>query len=191
MPPSFPCLQWVRSRRHSVRRPGTRSVTCLAQMVSIGTLFTFFVVPICGSGATRDPSRDAATLQDTAVTAGSGAVGHLLRGPDVQPGWRPGIRFLIWLVIGFVGCFGYGRRHSRLARVSPVWLQQPHRSRWWERKTATRWAVAPRRWMTAPRAYRQPSRHRPPHYPGRRLSRHPSCHPWHKQAVRVRHPREG
>jgi APA family basic amino acid/polyamine antiporter len=88
----------------------------LAQMVSIGTLFAFVVVSIAVAVLRRTQprmERPFRTPQVPLLPFVSALSCVALMASLAVDTW---IRFLVWLVIGLVVYFGYGRRHSRLAR---------------------------------------------------------------------------
>jgi len=91
-------------------------LTTLADMVNIGTLFAFVLVSI-GVIVLRRTEPDLPRAFRTPavplvpILAVVACVFLMLNLGSLT--WR---RFLVWMVIGFVVYFGYGYRHSRLAR---------------------------------------------------------------------------
>jgi len=87
----------------------------LAQMVSIGTLFAFLVVSIAVAVLRRTAphlERPFRAPQVPLLPVVSALSCLALMASLAVDTW---IRFLVWLVIGLVVYFGYGRTHSRLA----------------------------------------------------------------------------
>lgn len=91
-------------------------LSALAEMVSIGTLFAFFVVSLAvvilrrTRPAMHRPFRTPA-VPWLPVTSAVLCVG-LMSNLAVET-W---LRFLVWLAIGLAIYFAYGRTHSRLER---------------------------------------------------------------------------
>ena len=95
---------------------GFVDLTTLADLVNIGTLFAFILVSI-GVVILRRTRPDlprafrvpAAPLVATLATLMCFYLMLNLKGET----W---VRFLIWMALGLVVYFGYGRRHSRLGQ---------------------------------------------------------------------------
>jgi len=89
----------------------------VGEMTSIGTLFAFMLV--CAGvwimRVKRPDLQRAFRAPAVPVTATLGIVvcGAMIFGL----GWTNWLRLIVWLVIGLVFYFGYGRSHSRLARA--------------------------------------------------------------------------
>lgn len=117
----------ISSRFHTPIRitAGTTAVVCLlaafvplstlADMVSIGTLFAFVVVSIAVIVLRRTRPRMDRPFRVPQVPVvpltSTVACVALMASLSVET-W---LRFLVWLVVGLVVYFSYGRRHSRLA----------------------------------------------------------------------------
>lgn len=89
-------------------------ISVLAEMVSIGTLFAFLVVSIAVVVLRRtdpDMKRPFKTPLVPVLPIVSALACLALMASLAVETW---LRFLIWLVLGFIVYFGYGRRHSRL-----------------------------------------------------------------------------
>jgi APA family basic amino acid/polyamine antiporter len=89
----------------------------VGEMTSIGTLFAFILVCI-GVWIMRKRRPDIPrgfTVPALPVVATLGVIvcGAMIYGL----GWTNWARLLVWLVIGFVFYFGYGRSHSRIERA--------------------------------------------------------------------------
>jgi APA family basic amino acid/polyamine antiporter len=93
---------------------GFVSLSTLADLVSIGTLFAFLLVSVAvpvlrrTRADMRRPFR--APLSPLVPILSALACLYLMLNLSVET-W---IRFLVWLVIGLAVYFGYGRRHARL-----------------------------------------------------------------------------
>jgi APA family basic amino acid/polyamine antiporter len=88
----------------------------VGEMTSIGTLFAFILVCI-GVWIMRNKRPDLPrgfTVPALPVVAVLGVIvcGSMIYGL----GWRNWARLFVWLVIGLVFYFGYGRSHSRIER---------------------------------------------------------------------------
>lgn len=87
----------------------------LAEMVSIGTLFAFFIVSIAVVVLRRtapDMRRPFRVPFSPVVPLASAALCLGLMSSLVVETW---LRFVVWFVVGLAIYFGYGIRHSRLA----------------------------------------------------------------------------
>jgi APA family basic amino acid/polyamine antiporter len=89
----------------------------VGEMTSIGTLFAFILVCI-GVWIMRSRRPDiprgfVVPALPVVATLGVIVCGAMIYGL----GWTNWARLLVWLVIGMVFYFGYGRSHSRLSRV--------------------------------------------------------------------------
>jgi len=86
----------------------------VGEMTSIGTLFAFILVCI-GVWIMRNRRPDLKrgfTVPALPVVAMLGVLvcGSMIFGL----GWRNWLRLIVWLIVGFVFYFGYGRNHSRI-----------------------------------------------------------------------------
>jgi len=86
----------------------------VGEMTSIGTLFAFILVCI-GVWIMRNRRPDLKrgfTVPALPVVAMLGVLvcGSMIFGL----GWRNWMRLIVWLIVGFVFYFGYGRNHSRI-----------------------------------------------------------------------------
>ena len=87
----------------------------LAEMVSIGTLFAFFVVSIAVIVLRRtspDMKRPFRVPFSPFVPALSAVLCLGMMASLATETW---IRFVVWLAIGLAIYFGYGKKHSHLA----------------------------------------------------------------------------
>jgi len=94
--------------------------TIVGDMTSIGTLFAFILV-CAGVWILRNRRPDLprdfkAPLVPVTATLGIIVCGAMIYGL----GWTNWLRLIVWLVIGLVLYFSYGRKHSRLAKESEV-----------------------------------------------------------------------
>ena len=84
-------------------------------MVNIGTLSAFILVSLAVPGPAQAPPRPQARVHGAGQPVharGSSAADVLL--PDPQPQVETWIRFVIWMLVGFVIYFFYSRKNSRL-----------------------------------------------------------------------------
>ena len=91
-------------------------ISVLAEMVSIGTLFAFLVVSIAVPVLRRtqpDMKRPFRTPLVPLIPVLSVLCCLALMSSLAMETW---LRFLAWLIIGFVVYFGYGMSHSRVGR---------------------------------------------------------------------------
>ena len=88
----------------------------VGEMTSIGTLFAFILVCV-GVWIMRQPAAGPSARLHGAGAAGRRVARHRrLRRDDLRAGLDElGCGCIVWLVIGMVFYFGYGRSHSRLA----------------------------------------------------------------------------
>ncbi|WP_446664129.1 APC family permease [Flexivirga sp. B27] len=96
----------------------TVKLATLAEMVSIGTLFAFVVVAIAVAVLRRTKpkmERPFRTPQVPLLPIITAVLCFALMASLAVETWT---RFLVWLVIGLVVYFAYGRKHSTLARGS-------------------------------------------------------------------------
>jgi basic amino acid/polyamine antiporter, APA family len=94
------------------------SLSTLAEMVSIGTLFAFLVVSIAVPVLRRtrpDMPRPFRTPLSPVLPIVSGVCCVALMSSLAVDTW---LRFLVWLAIGLAVYFFYGRRHARSAEAS-------------------------------------------------------------------------
>jgi APA family basic amino acid/polyamine antiporter len=97
---------------------GFTPISVLSELVSIGTLFAFVIVSLGVIVLRRTQptlARPFRTPFVPAVPIASGVVSALLMLSLPWPTWE---RLLIWMAIGVVLYFAYGRRHSLLQRAS-------------------------------------------------------------------------
>jgi APA family basic amino acid/polyamine antiporter len=87
----------------------------LAEMVSIGTLFAFFVVSIAVAILRRTKPRMKRPFRTPQVPLLPIVSALLCLGLMANLALETWLRFVIWLVIGLAIYFFYGRKHSRLA----------------------------------------------------------------------------
>ncbi|WP_153502633.1 APC family permease [Cumulibacter manganitolerans] len=90
-------------------------LTALAEMVSIGTLFAFLVVSIAVAVLRRTKPKMHRPFRTPFVPVLpiiSGLACLVLMASLAVETW---LRFLVWLALGLIIYFGYGRKHSRLA----------------------------------------------------------------------------
>ena len=86
----------------------------IGKMVNIGTLLAFVIVSHCGDGAARYEPGPGAALPDARGCRWCRSWDDLQRLHDVQAGLGNWARLIVWLVIGLVVYFSYGRLHSRV-----------------------------------------------------------------------------
>ena len=86
----------------------------LAEMVSIGTLFAFFVVSIAVVVLRRTRPRMKRPFRTPQVPLLPVVSAVLCVGLMTNLALETWLRFLVWLVIGLVVYWFYGRTHSRL-----------------------------------------------------------------------------
>jgi APA family basic amino acid/polyamine antiporter len=87
----------------------------VGEMTSIGTLFAFILV-CAGVWILRTRRPDLERAFTVPVLPVVSILGIVVCGAMIYGlGWTNWLRLLIWLVIGLVFYFSYGRRHSRLA----------------------------------------------------------------------------
>jgi APA family basic amino acid/polyamine antiporter len=94
---------------------GFTSISVLGSLVSIGTLFAFVIVAICVIALRRsqpDLPRPFRTPWVPAVPVLAAAVSLFLMASLPRATWE---RLIIWMAIGVVVYFAYGRRKSKLA----------------------------------------------------------------------------
>jgi APA family basic amino acid/polyamine antiporter len=94
---------------------GFTAINVLGELVSIGTLFAFVIVSIGVIALRRtrpDLERPFRTPFVPALPIASAIVSTLLMAALPASTW---IRLIIWMAIGLVIYFGYGRSHSKLA----------------------------------------------------------------------------
>jgi APA family basic amino acid/polyamine antiporter len=95
---------------------GFVSLSTLADLVSIGTLFAFLLVSVAVPvlRRTRPDMRRPfrVPLSPLVPILSALACLYLMLNLSVET-W---VRFLVWLVVGLVVYLGYGRRHARLAQ---------------------------------------------------------------------------
>src|SRR3954454_4997730 len=91
----------------------------VGEMTSIGTLFAFMLV--CAGVWILRVRRPDLKRGFTGPLLPFGAVmGLLVCGPMIHgPGWTNWMRLLVWLVIGLIFYFSYGKRHSRINTPPP------------------------------------------------------------------------
>jgi APA family basic amino acid/polyamine antiporter len=98
---------------------GFVDLTTLADLVNIGTLFAFILVSIGVVILRRTrpdlPRAFRTPLAPVVATLATIMCLYLMLNLKGET-W---VRFLVWMVIGFVVYFAYGRRHSRLGQETP------------------------------------------------------------------------
>jgi len=87
-----------------------------AGMVNIGTLLAFVIVSIAVL-VLRRTNRVSRAPSGQRGSAGANSGRDLQRLHDVQARWVNWARLIIWLFIGLVVYFAYGRFHSRVQKV--------------------------------------------------------------------------
>ncbi len=90
-------------------------IDALAEMVSIGTLFAFVVVAIAIAVLRRTKPRMDRPFKTPQVPALPIISALACVGLMADLAVETWLRFLVWLVVGMVIYFAYGRSHSRLA----------------------------------------------------------------------------
>ena len=86
----------------------------VGDMTSIGTLFAFILVSI-GVILMRKTNPDAVRPFKTPLVPLVPILGILVCGFMIFGlGWENWMRLIIWLIIGFIICFGYSVKHSRI-----------------------------------------------------------------------------
>ncbi len=89
----------------------------VGEMTSIGTLFAFILV-CAGVWIMRRRRPDLVRGFTVPALPVVSVLGIVVCGAMIYGlGWTNWLRLLVWLIIGLVLYFGYGRRHSRLATV--------------------------------------------------------------------------
>lgn len=89
-------------------------ISVLAEMVSIGTLFAFVVVAIAVIVLRRTKPDMDRPFRTPLVPLVPGLAAASCIGLMASLAVETWLRFLVWLLIGLVVYFGYGRRHSRV-----------------------------------------------------------------------------
>ena len=84
------------------------------EMTSVGTLLVFMLVSAGVGGAPGGRIRLELSVQDAAGAAGANPVNPLLGTLIIGSSPMTQLRLVVWLVIGLVIDFSYGRRHSAL-----------------------------------------------------------------------------
>src|SRR4029078_780365 len=86
----------------------------VGEMTSIGTLFAFILVCI-GVWIMRNRRPDLKRGFTVPALPVGAMLGVLVCGSMIFGlGWRNWMRLIVWLIVGFVFYFGYGRNHSRI-----------------------------------------------------------------------------
>ena len=92
----------------------------VGEMTSIGTLFAFILV-CAGVWIMRSRRPDLERGFRVPALPVVATLGILVCGAMIYGlGWTNWARLFVWLLIGLVAYFGYGRRHSRLDQASPA-----------------------------------------------------------------------
>ncbi|NNG39677.1 amino acid permease [Flexivirga sp. ID2601S] len=94
------------------------TLATLAEMVSIGTLFAFVVVAIAVAVLRRTKPRMERPFRTPQVPLLPIVTALCCFGLMASLAVETWLRFLVWLVIGLVVYFAYGRKHSKLAMGS-------------------------------------------------------------------------
>jgi APA family basic amino acid/polyamine antiporter len=91
----------------------------VGEMTSIGTLFAFILV-CAGVWILRRRRPDLPRGFVVPALPAVSVLGVIVCGAMIYGlGWTNWMRLIVWLVIGLVLYFSYGRNHSRLARTTP------------------------------------------------------------------------
>ncbi|MFC4784811.1 amino acid permease [Nocardioides sp. MAHUQ-72] len=96
---------------------GLVDLATLANLVSIGTLFAFVLVSIGVVVLRRTRPDLPRAFRTPAVTLVAGCAVLMCVYLMLNLTGETWVRFLIWMLIGFVVYFGYGARHSRVGRA--------------------------------------------------------------------------
>jgi basic amino acid/polyamine antiporter, APA family len=92
----------------------------VGEMTSIGTLFAFILV-CAGVWILRRRRPDMERAFKAPMVPVTSTLGILVCGAMIYGlGWTNWARLVGWLLIGFIFYFGYGRKHSKLAKESDV-----------------------------------------------------------------------
>src|SRR5204863_4789318 len=92
----------------------------VGEMTSIGTLFAFMLV-CAGVWIMRRKRPDLERSFKVPALPFVASAGILVCGAMIYGlGWTNWLRLAVWLVIGLVFYFGYGRQHSRLQNAGPA-----------------------------------------------------------------------
>jgi APA family basic amino acid/polyamine antiporter len=92
----------------------------VGEMTSIGTLFAFILV-CAGVWILRNRRPDLQREFKAPVVPLTATLGIIVCGAMIYGlGWTNWLRLGVWLVVGLIFYFAYGRRHSRLEKESPV-----------------------------------------------------------------------
>jgi len=90
-------------------------LTILVNLVSIGTLFAFMLVSVGVVILRRTRPDLPRSFRTPAVYVVATLSVLMCLWLSLNLTGETWIRFVIWMAIGFIVYFGYGRRHSRLA----------------------------------------------------------------------------
>jgi APA family basic amino acid/polyamine antiporter len=102
--------------------------TIVGDMTSIGTLFAFILV-CAGVWILRRRRPDLPRQFKAPVVPVTATLGILVCGAMIYGlGWTNWARLVVWLLVGFIFYFGYGRKHSKLAREAEATVPVTARS---------------------------------------------------------------
>jgi APA family basic amino acid/polyamine antiporter len=91
----------------------------VGEMTSIGTLFAFILV-CAGVWILRRRRPDLPRAFRAPAVPVISTLGIIVCGAMIYGlGWTNWLRLIVWLIIGLVFYFSYGRKHSRLATATP------------------------------------------------------------------------
>jgi APA family basic amino acid/polyamine antiporter len=92
----------------------------VGEMTSIGTLFAFILV-CAGVWILRNKRPDLQREFKAPVVPVTSTLGILVCGAMIYGlGWTNWLRLGVWLVIGLIFYFAYGKKHSKLEKESGV-----------------------------------------------------------------------